>query len=174
MDDNLAERSRYRGGTRRANVTQTETQGGKQPANRKVVRSGQQQSDSKDMTTLVGMKPGSAEAPQAASGRLSRVCNLVRSPARLQARTPARPVRRVREQQASLVSPPSTREAPRGDMTRAVPTMKPGDQPASTGAAPVRATVAGRRIKSFGATDQKGAVEAPPARAGQQPAQPSR
>ena len=108
-------------------LAQTATEGGKQPA-KPGVQSGQQQSDSKDMTTPgTGMKPGSAEAPQGgklarrntcsatlpSSSRLSRVCNLVRSLMRQLVRAPARRARRVREQQASPALPRSIRGAPR-------------------------------------------------------------
>lgn len=47
------------------------------------------------------------------------------------------------------------------DMTRAVPTMKPGDQPAATGAAQGQGPGGWTADQKLRATDQKGAVEKP-------------
>lgn len=157
-------------------LAQTATEGGKQPA-KPGVQSGQQQSDSKDMTTPgTGMKPGSAEAPQGG-----------KQPAQQGVQSGQKPDAATGQGTGTAgaagtgaagqpgVAPEHQRSATE-DMTRAVPTMKPGDQPASTGAAQGQGPGGWTADQKLRSTDQKGAVEqpGPGGASGQSPAQPSR
>jgi hypothetical protein len=142
-------------------LAQTATEGGKQPA-KPGVQSGQQQSDSKDMTTPgTGMKPGSAEAPQGGKQPAQQGVQSGQKPdAATGQGTGTSGAAGTGTSAQPGVAPEHQRSATE-DMTRAVPTMKPGDQPAATGAAQGQGPGGWTADQKLRATDKEGAVEKP-------------
>jgi hypothetical protein len=156
------------------------TQGGKQPA-QPGVQSGQQ-SDSKDMTTPGSeARSGSVEAPQGGKQPAKQGVQSGQQPGAATGQGAGTSgTSGTGAAGAAAPAPGTAPEHQRSgteDMTRAVPTMKPGDQPASTGAAQGQGPGGWTADQKLRATGKEGAVENPgPGGAGAQPPaqQPSR